>query len=257
MKDIRALNERAKELQCLYAVDALISDRAQMPAKAFLRVLQEVPAGWQRPESTGACIEYLGRRYVGPGFAPDAPTISEPVALWGVEVGRIFVSTLVPCTGSEQSLFLPEEKELLRRIAGRTGEFLEWKHTELLGERTAVTRNHWAWRQRFAEALADSIDPQRFGVSRMFLGGSTARGDAGSASDIDLYVDFRGSNEQKRDLTMWIEGWSLCLGQVAYQQTGQPFPNGILNVHWLSGEPGIWQRSELQKLTLGGQGSEL
>ncbi len=256
MKDIRALNERAKELRCLYAVGALFADRGQAPAKAFSKVLEEIPAGWQRPESTGACIEYLGRSYVGPGFASDGRTMSEPIPLWGIEIGRILVSAIDPGAQSAQPLFLPEEEELLRRIAGRIGEYLEWKHSELLGERTAPSRNHWAWRQRFAEALADSIDPQRFGVTRMFLGGSTARGDARPASDIDLYIDFHGSNEQKRDLTMWIEGWSLCLGQVAFLQTGQPFPTGILNVQWLSGEPGIWQRSELQKLTLGGENSE-
>lgn len=61
MKDIHALRERAKELRCLYAIDSAVSDRGQTPATVFLRVLQEIPAGWQHPESTGAHIEYLGR----------------------------------------------------------------------------------------------------------------------------------------------------------------------------------------------------
>lgn len=248
MKDFHALQERAKELRCLYAIDSVVSDRGQTPSSAFLGVLEAVPAGWQHPESTGARIEYLGRSYVGPGFSSDGQMMSEPLRLWGTEVGQIIVSE----HGGAQQPFLPEEVELLRRIARRLGEYLEWKHTELLGERTPPTATHWAWRQRFAEALADHLDAKRFGVTNLYVGGSTARGDARSGSDIDLYVAFHGSEQQKTELTAWIEGWSLCLAQVALQQTGVSFPGGILNVQWLQGEPGVWQQAELQELTLRG-----
>lgn len=249
MKDIHALRERAKELRCLYAVDSIVSDRGQAPSTAFRRVLEEIPAGWQRPDSTGARIEYLGRSYFGPGFASDGEIMSESIALWGVEVGRISVSEKSPPSGQS---FLAEEAELLRRIASRLGEYLEWKHTDLLGEPTPPSANHWTWRQRFAEALADSIDVERFGVSSVYLGGSTARGDAGPASDIDLYIDCFGTKEQKRELSVWIEGWSLCLAEVALQQTGHPFPHGILNIQWLEGDLSVSQRAELQQLTLRG-----
>lgn len=252
MKDIHGLRERAKELRCLYAVDAVVSDRGQTPAQAFLRVLEELPAGWQYPASTGASIEYLGRSYVGPGFSSDGRVMSEPILLWNVNVGRILVSDRGDAAECADDAFLAEEGELLRRIAGRLGEYLEWKHTELLGERTVNGRDHWAWRQRFAEALADRLDPGRFGVSRVFVGGSTARGDAGPGSDIDLYVVSNGSEEQRRELTLWMEGWSLCLAEVALHQTGQPFPAGILNIQWLQEEPGVQQLAELQELRVGG-----
>ncbi len=176
--------------------------------------------------------------------------MSEPVLLWGLEVGRILVSLRSDASAESERSFLPDESELLRRIANRLREYLEWKQTELLGERTPPTAKHWTWRQRYAEALADKLDVERFGVSRMFLGGSTARGDARPGSDIDLYIACHGSEDQKRELTIWIEGWSLCLGEVALQQTGEPFPDGILNIQWLKGEPGVLQRAELQELTL-------
>ena len=57
--------------------------------------------------------------------------------------------------------------------------------------------------------------------------------------------------QQRRELSLWLEGWSVCLGEVARQQTGQPFAGGILNVQWLHGEPSVWQQAELQELTLG------
>lgn len=252
MTELNALRERAKELRCLYAIDSIVSERGQTPGRAFLRVLEEIPAGWEHPELTGARIEYLGRSYVGPGFAFDCQSLSEPIRLWGTDVGTIHVST----RSESDHRFLPDEVELLRRIAKRLGDYLEWKHTELLEERIAPSAVHWAWRQRFAEALAESLDIDRFGVSRLYLGGSTASGDAGSGSDIDLYIQFNGSEPQRRELLAWIEGWSLCLAQVAFQQTGVSFPRGVLNVKWLSGEPSVWQRAELQELPLRASASE-
>lgn len=248
MKNLHALQERAKELRCLYAIDAVLAEREQTPSSAFLGILREIPAGWQHPESTGARIEYLGRSYVGPGFTADGQTMSQTIELWGTEVGRILVSDHGPAAMASEEPFLDEEAELLSRIAGRLGEYLEWKHTELMGERTSARRNHWAWRQRFAEALADRIDPERFGIERIFIGGSTARGDAGPGSDIDLYILLRGTEAQKKELSAWLQGWSSCLGEVAHQQTGHPFPRGILNVRWLEEEPDAWQRAELEEL---------
>ncbi len=250
MHDIHALNERAKELRCLYTIDSIVCDRRQTPVQVFLRLLQEIPAGWQDPAGTGAQIEYLGRSYVGPGFSPEGQMMSCPLLPWNAEIGSISVSRRIDPEGSVKDPFLVEEHELLRRIASRLGDYLEWKQAELLGERTPASSAHWTWRQRFAEALADSIDAARFGVSRVYLGGSTARGDAGPASDIDLYIECNGSEQKKSELSLWIEGWSFCLAEVALQQTGQPFPGGILNVQWLKGEPSVWQRSELQELTL-------
>lgn len=90
--DIRALNERAKELRCIYAIEKVISDRGQTPSRVFVQVLKAIPAGWQHPDSTGAQIVYLGRSYVGMGFASDGALIHERIMLWGTEVGQITVS---------------------------------------------------------------------------------------------------------------------------------------------------------------------
>lgn len=247
--DIQSLKERAKELRCLYAIDSIVSDRSQPPVRVFERVLREIPAGWQDPGSTAARIEYLGRAFLGAGFAPDSHRISAPIRLWAKDIGRLCVSRRViePVTAPP---FLDEEVELLRRIAARLGEFLEWKHAEMLGQQAPPASFHWAWRQRLAEALADAIDTERFNVSRVFVGGSTARGDAGPASDIDLYILFHGPTPEQNQLAIWLDGWSRCLAEVALQQTGQHFPDGVLNVQWLDAEPDLRHRAELQELKL-------
>jgi len=86
-----------------------------------------------------------------------------------------------------------------------------------------------------AESLARSLDPVRFGVQAIYLSGSTKNASAGPASDIDLIVHTRGSEEQLRDLRLWLEGWSLALDQANCMRTGYT-TGGLLDVHIVTDE---------------------
>lgn len=250
-KEVRTLRERAKELRCLYRVHEVVSRRGQPPSHTFLAVLEAIPEGWQRPESTGARIEYLGRSFVGPGYSSSGQSMSEPIRLDGTVVGRVEVSDASP-VADESTTFLEEEKELLRNIALRIGEYLEWKHTELLGERPTTAGVHWRWRDMYAKAMAAALDPARFGVLGVYLSGSTEDGNAGPGSDIDLIVVCQGSEEQRTRLSHWFEGWSLCLAELALQQTGYRFTGGILNIQWMTEIPDLRHRPDLRSLRLAG-----
>ncbi len=76
------------------------------------------------------------------------------------------------------------------------------------------------WRLRMVEALAESMDPKRFGVKGMYLFGTVFNETAGPNSDIDLLVRFDGTNRQRDDLELWLEGWNLCLSQINYNKSG-------------------------------------
>jgi len=93
----------------------------------------------------------------------------------------------------------------------------------------------WRWRNYMAERLASSMDPERFGVKALYLFGSTNSGTAGPGSDIDLLVHFQGSEQQRAELMNWLEGWSLCLDEVNYLETGYRM-NGLLDVHIVTDE---------------------
>jgi len=95
--------------------------------------------------------------------------------------------------------------------------------------------SYWRWRQRMAEQIASTLDPGRFGVAGLYLFGSTKNGTAGPASDIDLLVHFRGSETQRGQLLVWLEGWSLCLDEANYLQTGYR-SGGLLDVHIVTDE---------------------
>jgi len=140
-----------------------------------------------------------------------------------------------PKPTSWEGPFLREEQELLDNIAHRIGEYLEWKQRELGGERLGAAPEHWRWRQRFAERIAASIDPVRFGVQAVYLFGSTELGTAAVSSDIDLIFVSDGGTEKRKDLDIWLEGWSLCLAEVSFQLFGLP-SSGLLDVRHMDPE---------------------
>lgn len=94
---------------------------------------------------------------------------------------------------------------------------------------------HWRWRLRLAEQIASNLDPERFGVKALYVIGSTKNATAGPASDIDLLVHFVGTEDQRRELDMWLDGWSMSLAEMNYLRTGYRCER-LLDVHYLTDE---------------------
>ncbi len=90
--------------------------------------------------------------------------------------------------------------------------------------------DHWKWRLRMAEKIASEIDTNRFGVAACYVFGSTKNATAGPGSDIDLLFHFRGSDEQQKELEVWLQGWGKCLAEMNYLKTGYESTN-LLDVH--------------------------
>ncbi|MDD5087450.1 MAG: PEP/pyruvate-binding domain-containing protein [bacterium] len=86
------------------------------------------------------------------------------------------------------------------------------------------SEDHWRWRNRMIERMAEQMSPGRFGVKRLFVIGSTQSATADASSDIDLVVHFAGTDEQRQLLLSWFDGWSLCLAEVNHQRTGVRLP---------------------------------
>jgi hypothetical protein len=231
-EELWSLRERAKELRCLYTVISALSRREESPPVVFNWILGAIPPAWQYPEDTTARIEYFGRSYALGDFADTPWRMRSPISIWRTQVGAIEVHYKSEKPTAWEGPFLREERELLDNIAHRIGEYLEWKQRELSGERLGAAPEHWRWRQRFAERIAASIEPTRFGVRDIYLFGSTELGNAGVGSDIDLIVVCGGDEQQKRDLRNWLEGWSLCLAEVSFQLYGLP-SSGLLDVRFL------------------------
>jgi pyruvate, water dikinase len=93
--------------------------------------------------------------------------------------------------------------------------------------------DHWRWRLRMAQRIAALIDPLRYGVKAAYVFGSTKNGTAGPASDIDLLLHVEGDDGRRRELALWLDGWSQSLAETNYLRTGYR-TDGLLDVHYVT-----------------------
>jgi len=93
----------------------------------------------------------------------------------------------------------------------------------------------WRWRMRMAEKIAAKVDAEKFGIKGMYIFGSTKNAHAGPCSDIDLLVHICGTPTQREELTQWLDGWSLALGETNYLRTGCRTEH-LLDVHFVTDE---------------------
>ncbi|HWR15743.1 MAG TPA: PEP/pyruvate-binding domain-containing protein [Terriglobales bacterium] len=96
-----------------------------------------------------------------------------------------------------------------------------------------VSDEHWRWRFRMAQRIAAQLDPEKFGVKAFYLIGSTKNATAGPASDIDIMLHFTGSDAQREELLLWLDGWSSCLAEMNFLRTGY-HTDGLLDIHLIS-----------------------
>lgn len=98
-----------------------------------------------------------------------------------------------------------------------------------------ITDDFWRWRYHMAERIAQQLEPERFGVKGFYLFGSTKNATAGPGSDIDLLIHFTGNEMQRKELVLWLEGWSLSLAELNFQRTGYK-SDGLLDFHLVTDE---------------------
>ena len=95
--------------------------------------------------------------------------------------------------------------------------------------------DHWRWRTRMAEKIAQQLDGIKFGVKGIYLYGSTKNGIAGPGSDIDLLVHIDKDKGKKEELNIWFEGWSLCLSEMNFLRCGYK-AEGLLDIYYITDE---------------------
>jgi transcription elongation GreA/GreB family factor len=95
--------------------------------------------------------------------------------------------------------------------------------------------DHSRRRVAIARRIAAEIDPGRFGVRAIYVFGSTVNGTAGPCSDINLLIHLEDDHIGRRELEVWLEGWSLGLAQIHASSAGCG-STGLLDVHFVTDE---------------------
>ncbi len=113
------LKERAKELNCLYEVEEIMSKPNLTLENVFRRIVNTLPAGWQYTDACQARISYGGFEAHTEGFR-DSPWVQHADILVQDEVvGRISVCYTEERPLADEGPFLKEERKLINTVADR------------------------------------------------------------------------------------------------------------------------------------------
>jgi pyruvate,water dikinase len=126
-KLLTALQERAKELNCLYRVEEILNNVEGTLADVFDAVIRAIPPGWQYPEACQARIIYRDQVFTSPGFEESPWQITTEVLVQDDVVGSITVIYTREFPAEDQGPFLKEEAKLIHTIADRLGHYLQFK----------------------------------------------------------------------------------------------------------------------------------
>jgi pyruvate, water dikinase len=113
------LKERAKELNCLYAVEELFNKTENKLENVLEGIVRTIPAGWQFPDVCQAKIVYYDQIFQSPNFKETQWVQSVDITLQDEVIGRISVYYTAERPTADEGPFLKEERRLINTIADR------------------------------------------------------------------------------------------------------------------------------------------
>jgi len=119
-------------------------------------------------------------------------------------------------------------------IAGKIIEFAGWEVIAGQDEK-ARPEDPSAWRNRMARETAHDLDMEKYGVSEIYLIGSTKRYEAGDGSDIDLLIRFHGTPGQQESLQAWLAERGRKLADMNRERCGLS-SDSLLDIHLVTDE---------------------
>ena len=123
-KLIHDLKERAKELNCLYEVQELLSTPEITIDDICQGIIKALPPGWQYPDVCEAQFVYRGTTCQTPRFRETPWVQSADIIVQEQNVGKISVCYTEERPPSDEGPFLKEERKLINTIAEQFGFYI-------------------------------------------------------------------------------------------------------------------------------------
>lgn len=119
------LEERVKELNCLFEISRLVEKRGLTLDKILGGIIDLIPPAWQYPDITCARIDLKGQELKTTNFRETIWQQVSDVIVHGVPSGKLTVGYIEERPVSDDGPFLKEERDLLDAIAERVGRIIE------------------------------------------------------------------------------------------------------------------------------------
>lgn len=118
------LQEREKELSCLYAVSQIIVEAGLARPERIRRIVTTLPHALQFPDRAVARITLDDERFESPGYERVGTVQCVDLVVEGVRRGAVEVGYVSTSPASEEDPWLPEERSLLENIARQVSLFI-------------------------------------------------------------------------------------------------------------------------------------
>jgi len=123
-KIITDLNDRKKELNCLYKVNSIFKYADNSIADIFKKIIDIIPSGWQHPDICKVQIIFDGKTYSSDDLKITELKQSAKIKYEDIEVGEINVYYIKAVKTIKNPIFLYEEQRLLNNIASEISLFI-------------------------------------------------------------------------------------------------------------------------------------
>ena len=120
------LQERAKELNCLYRIEELLNKPDAILDQVCRGIIEAIPPGWQYPDICQAKLTIEDSIYTSTNYTDTAWSHSANIRVHEEIVGRIVINYSKEMPSADQGPFLKEETKLIETIADRIGHFITY-----------------------------------------------------------------------------------------------------------------------------------
>ena len=146
-----ALEERRKEVSCLYSVSNLVAEPCLSVDAALTAAVALIPAGFEHAANARARIVCDGKEFAAADFGGTGRTLSADILRAGETIGRVEVAYLDEQPPGDQGPFLRQEQEMLDDIARQLAVMVERCRVE---QALRASENRY---RRLFEAAKDGI----------------------------------------------------------------------------------------------------
>jgi DNA-binding response OmpR family regulator len=142
------LNERLKEINCLYGIFALV-EKPGITIKELLKgIVHFIPPAWSDPKNTCARIVVQNVEFTTKNFQVTPRKRTSTIMVFGERFGKLEVFSLKKNPAPDEELFTEKEKKLLHTIA---------KHLAKAIERIAAEKELKKYRKHVKGLIKDTI----------------------------------------------------------------------------------------------------
>ena len=127
---LAALQERVKELTCLYEISH-IAERPEAPLDEIVRgIVELLPPAWQYPQAARARIVLDGRDYATPSYCEGVHKQSADIIVNGERRGMVEVTYVEPKAELDEGPFLAEERKLIDAVAREVARIVDRRRVQ-------------------------------------------------------------------------------------------------------------------------------